>query len=96
MKERGRFVPKNGNTPPPEPAESFPPDVPAGADIGQAEVQETVDAENAQGFRGVKVDPTPDEHYTVAGVIEGLPTPENHAGRTGEEPPAPVTDEGKA
>lgn len=29
-----------------------------------------------QGFRGVEVDPTPNEHYTVAGVTAGKPTPE--------------------
>lgn len=39
-------------------------------------VQEQVDREEEQGFRGVKVDPTPNEHYTVAGVIAGKPTPE--------------------
>jgi hypothetical protein len=51
-----------------------------GADaVGAGEVQATVDAEQEQGFRGVKVDPTPDHHYTVAGVAEGLPTPETDA-----------------
>ena len=29
-----------------------------------------------QGFRGVEVDPTPNENYTVAGVTAGKPTPE--------------------
>ena len=38
--------------------------------------QKVVDQEEEQGYRGVKVDPTPDEHYTVAGVIAGKPTPE--------------------
>lgn len=47
---------------------------------GEAEVQKKVDDETAQGFRGVKADPTPNEHYTVAGVIANKPTPENHAG----------------
>lgn len=28
------------------------------------------------GFFGFEVDPTPDEHYTVAGVTAGKPTPE--------------------
>lgn len=32
--------------------------------------------EQAQGFRGVEVDPTPNENYTVAGVTSGAPTPE--------------------
>jgi hypothetical protein len=45
-------------------------------DAGQAEVQQTVDEEQAQGFRGTKVDPTPDENYTVAGVTAGKSTPE--------------------
>lgn len=31
---------------------------------------------NAQGFDGVRTDPTPLEHYTIAGVIAGKPTPE--------------------
>lgn len=45
-------------------------------DLGASQAQEIVDEENAQGFRGVEVDPTPNENYTVAGVIEGAPTPE--------------------
>lgn len=45
-------------------------------DAGQAEVQETVDQENDQGFVGVTTDPTPNENYTVAGVTAGKPTPE--------------------
>ena len=35
--------------------------------------------ETAQGFRGVEVDPTPNENYTVAGVTSGAPTPETAA-----------------
>lgn len=45
-------------------------------DLGVSQVQEKVDAENAQGFRGVEVDPTPNENYTLGGVTKGLPTPE--------------------
>lgn len=41
-----------------------------------AEVQKTVDAETEQGFRGIEVDPTPNENYTVGGVTSGKPTPE--------------------
>jgi hypothetical protein len=37
------------------------------------------DAGQEQGFRGVKVDPTPDSHYTVEGVTSGKPTPETDA-----------------
>lgn len=32
--------------------------------------------ETEQGFRGVEVDPTPNENYTLAGVTSGAPTPE--------------------
>lgn len=32
--------------------------------------------EDEQGFRGLEVDPTPNENYTVAGVLAGKPTPE--------------------
>jgi hypothetical protein len=45
-------------------------------DLGQAEVQQRVDQETEQGFAGVTTDPTPNEHYTVAGVTSGKPTPE--------------------
>jgi hypothetical protein len=31
------------------------------------------------GFFGVEADPTPDAHYTVAGVVAGKPTPETNA-----------------
>lgn len=43
---------------------------------GQDQVQEKVDKETEQGFRGEKVDPTPDSHYSVAGVTANKPTPE--------------------
>lgn len=39
-------------------------------------VQETVNQEQEQGYRGTKVDPTPNEAYTVQGVTSGQPTPE--------------------
>ena len=45
-------------------------------DSGEAEVQAKVDAENEQGFRGTRVDPTPLENYTLSGVTSGAPTPE--------------------
>lgn len=48
----------------------------ASAEGGGAQVQAVVDQENAQGFRGVKVDPTPNEHYSFSGQAAGLPTPE--------------------
>jgi hypothetical protein len=46
------------------------------ADPAVAEVQKRTDAELDQGFRGIEVDPTPNENYTVAGVLAGKPTPE--------------------
>jgi hypothetical protein len=39
----------------------------------------------AKGFIGEQADETPNEHYTVAGVTSGKPTPENPEGRTGTE-----------
>lgn len=48
----------------------------ASGEAGEREVQERVDAENEQGFRGARTDPTPLEHYTLQGVVAGLPTPE--------------------
>ena len=45
-------------------------------DAAQKEVQKAVDAAEEKGYLGVEVDPTPDSHYTVAGVLEGKPTPE--------------------
>ena len=45
-------------------------------DLGAAQVQAAFDAETKQGFRGVEVDPTPNEHYTLKGVLAGKPTPE--------------------
>jgi hypothetical protein len=47
---------------------------------GNAEVQAKVDKENAQGFRGTEVDPTPNANYSVSGVISSAPTPETDAG----------------
>lgn len=45
-------------------------------DAAQKEVQKAVDEAEEKGYLGVEVDPTPDEHYTVAGVLAGKPTPE--------------------
>jgi len=49
------------------------------ADLGLDQVQETIDAENEQGFRGVETDSTPNENYSLQGVGKGLPTPETDA-----------------
>jgi hypothetical protein len=35
--------------------------------------------ESKKGFFGVEVDQTPNENYSVQGVIKGLPTPETKA-----------------
>jgi hypothetical protein len=43
------------------------------SDSGEAEVQANVDAENEQGFRGARVDPTPLENYTARGVAGSSP-----------------------
>lgn len=43
-------------------------------------IGERIEQEQAQGFRGTEVDPTPNENYSVAGVTSGAPTPETDAG----------------
>lgn len=45
-------------------------------DLGASEVQAKADEETEAGLRGVEVDPTPNENYTVDGVTAGKPTPE--------------------
>lgn len=49
----------------------------------EGRVQAKVDKDVEKGLRGVEVDLTPNENYTVAGVTAGLPTPE-----ASENPPA--------
>src|SRR4051794_6913012 len=46
------------------------------AEAGNKQVAENMAPEQEQGFIGVKVDPTPNEHYTVEGVTANKPTPE--------------------
>jgi hypothetical protein len=48
-------------------------------DAAQQEVQKAVDKAEERGLLGVEVDPTPNENYTVAGVLAGAPTPETDA-----------------
>jgi hypothetical protein len=48
-------------------------------DAAQKEVQKAVDKAEERGLLGVEVDPTPNENYTVAGVLAGAPTPETDA-----------------
>ena len=43
---------------------------------GADQVQQRVEKEQEQGFRGLGTDPTPNENYTVKGVTQGKPTPE--------------------
>ena len=47
---------------------------------GSSTAKAIIDKESAQGFRGVEVDSTPNENYTVAGVTSGAPTPETDLG----------------
>jgi hypothetical protein len=49
------------------------------AEQANERVENVLDAEQARGYRGLKADPTPNEHYTVAGVTSGKPTPETDA-----------------
>lgn len=53
-------------------------------DAAQKEVQKAVDEAEDKGYLGVEVDPTPDAHYTVAGVLAGEPTPETDPGHARE------------
>lgn len=46
------------------------------ADDASKTADEVIGREVEQGFRGVEVDPTPNENYTMAGVVKGAPTPE--------------------
>jgi hypothetical protein len=54
------------------------------ADQSTADMQKRADEDTARGFRGVEVDPTPNEHYSVAGVTSGKPTPETDDGAAEE------------
>lgn len=49
-------------------------------DAGEAQVQEMIQREQDQGYRGVVADPTPNSAYTIAGVTSGEPTPETDEG----------------
>lgn len=50
----------------------------AGEDVGESQVQEVIDAEQEAGFRGIKMDPTPNENYAASNSApqNDLPTPE--------------------
>lgn len=65
--------------PEPEPAlntvtESVPPDTEKVEP--STDVAGEFNADPAHGYFGVQIDPTPNENYSVAGVISGAPTPE--------------------
>lgn len=45
-------------------------------DAGAAQVQAAMDEATAKGYLGEKTDPTPNEHYTLQGVVAEKPTPE--------------------
>ncbi|MGW4505696.1 hypothetical protein ACWENO_13755 [Streptomyces sp. NPDC004436] len=48
------------------------------ADEAVQKAQKAFDKAQEQGFFGVETDPTPNEHYSVAGVTAGQPTPETN------------------
>lgn len=48
----------------------------AAGDGGVAEMKALLAAEDEKGYVGTVPDKTPNENYTLAGVIAGLPTPE--------------------
>jgi hypothetical protein len=49
----------------------------ADADVS-GQVAEAIKRDTAQGFRGIEVDPTPNDHYTVQGRVDDKPVPETH------------------
>lgn len=55
------------------------PAVPEAIQASIDDVQAKFDSAEEKGHFGERVDPTPLEHYTVAGVIAGKPTPETDA-----------------
>lgn len=59
-----------------EPQADSPRQAKQATDAASKQVQERMDQETEQGFRGVEVDPTPNENYTLAGQNAGAPTPE--------------------
>lgn len=67
------------NAPRPAPVADKAPETKPDATAAEKAVQDRVDEAEAQGFIGVEVDPTPNEHYTVDGVTAGKPTPETDA-----------------
>ena len=54
------------------------------SDSVSKQAAKNAEKELEQGFRGAKVDPTPNENYTVAGVTGNAPTPETDSGLAAE------------
>jgi hypothetical protein len=52
-----------------------------GSDVGQAEVAKQFDEAEEKGYFGHTPDDTPNENYTLQGVIADKPTPENQRGK---------------
>jgi hypothetical protein len=50
-------------------------------DVGQAEVAEAFDEAAEKGYFGETPDDTPNENYTLKGVVADKPTPENQRGK---------------
>lgn len=50
--------------------------LPEGVEAGSGDVQNLIDDEQEQGFRGAVADETPNHAYTVAGVLANEETPE--------------------
>lgn len=48
--------------------------------VGQDQIQSAFDEANEKGYFGVTPDPTPNENYTIKGVIKNAPTPETDDG----------------
>ena len=50
-------------------------------EASSAEAQAKFDEANEKGYFGHAPDQTPNEHYTLAGVTSGKPTPETERGK---------------
>jgi hypothetical protein len=59
-------------------------------------VADNIGRETEQGFRGVEVDPTPNENYTLTGAASGAPTPETDPEAAEEARKARTVTEAKA
>jgi hypothetical protein len=50
-------------------------------DVGEAEVASQFDEAEEKGYFGETPDDTPNENYTLKGVVADKPTPENQRGK---------------